>query len=243
LSDRIGIDNSSVEKADLERMLDAGISLEEIGRRVGRHPSTVAYWVSKHGLVAPLRDRHAAKGALPRQQLEALIADELTLSQIAERVGRSYSTVRYWVQRYGLATAHLRRIRSGTKPPEVDRVCPRHGLTLYVLESRGSYRCRRCRSEAVARRRRRVKSVLIQEAGGRCQLCGYDRHQGALEFHHRDPSAKTFGLGEGGVARSIEIVRREARKCVLLCANCHAEVEAGVATLGSPAEGTSGPCR
>jgi hypothetical protein len=34
------------------------------------------------------------------------------------------------------------------------------------------------------------------------------------------------------VARSLERCREEARKCVLLCANCHAEVEGGIATVG-----------
>jgi transposase len=221
-----------MEREPLERMLCEGLSLEAIGKLVGRHPSTVGYWVGKHGLVPPLRDRHAAKGALPRRELETLVDEGLTLSQIAERVGRSYSTVRYWTQRYGLETAHLRRIRSNAKAPAVDRVCPRHGLTLFVLESRGSYRCRRCRSEAVSRRRRRVKLALISEAGGACQLCGYDRYQGALEFHHRDPSQKSFGFSAGGVTRTIDMLRNEAKKCVLLCSNCHAEVEAGVATLG-----------
>src|SRR5205823_3844050 len=99
-------------------------------------------------------------------------------------VGRSYSTVRYWTKRYGLETAHLRRLKSGPKPPELERLCRRHGITLFVLESRGAYRCRLCRTEAVTRRRRRAKSILISEAGGACQICGYDRYQGALEFHH-----------------------------------------------------------
>ncbi|MFL5883981.1 MAG: hypothetical protein ACJ77M_02830 [Thermoleophilaceae bacterium] len=220
-----------MDKLALKTMLDEGLSLEEIGRRAGRHASTVGYWVKKYGLVAPFRDRHAAKGALPRGQLEALIAEELTISQIAERVGRSYSTTRYWIERHELETAHLRRIRSRNKPPEVDRVCRHHGLTLYVLESRGRYRCRRCRAEAVSRRRRRAKSLLVAEAGGKCGLCGYDRYQGALQFHHRDPSTKTFGFSVGGVARSIEVLRQEVRKCVLLCSNCHAEVEGGVTVL------------
>ena len=222
---------SFVDRRSLEEMLDAGLSLEEIGRRVDRHPSTIGYWVRKHGLVAPLRDRHAPKGALRKEQLEVLIEEGLTLSAIAQRVGRSYSTVRYWTNRYELETAHLRRLRSTVKPPELERVCPRHGPTLFVLESRGSYRCRRCRSEAVSRRRRKVKSTLIAEAGGACQLCGYNRYQGALEFHHRDPAEKNFGFSSGGVARSIDALRAEARKCVLLCANCHAEVEAGMAAV------------
>jgi hypothetical protein len=47
-----------------------------------------------------------------------------------------------------------------------------------------------------------------------------------LEFHHLVPSEKSFSLSYRGVARSLEKAKAEASKCVLLCANCHAEVEA-----------------
>ena len=68
----------------------------------------------------------------------------------------------------------------------------------------------------------------MDEAGGRCVRCGFDRSSAALEFHHLDPRTKSFGLAQRGMTRSIEEVRREAGKCVLLCANCHAEIESGV---------------
>jgi len=76
-----------------------------------------------------------------------------------------------------------------------------------------------------------VKQALILEAGGGCVLCGYDRYQGALQFHHLDPSTKEFALSREGVTIAIDRSRAEAQKCVLLCANCHAEVEGGVASL------------
>ena len=48
----------------------------------------------------------------------------------------------------------------------------------------------------------------------------------------------------GGVTRSWSKSRREAQKCVLLCANCHAEVEAGLielpARMGLPLNSTGG---
>ncbi len=69
------------------------------------------------------------------------------------------------------------------------------------------------------------------EAGGRCQICGYDRYIGALQFHHLDPSEKSFTFGRRGLSMSVERFREEARKCVLLCANCHAEVEGGIASV------------
>jgi 5-methylcytosine-specific restriction endonuclease McrA len=101
-------------------------------------------------------------------------------------------------------------------------------LTEFVLEGSGYYRCAKCRRERVARWRRNAKETLVAELGGRCAICGYDRYVGALEFHHRDPSEKRFGLSVRGITRSIATLREEASKCVLLCSNCHAEVEAGL---------------
>ena len=109
--------------------------------------------------------------------------------------------------------------------------CATHGLTEFVLEGRGYYRCKECRKQRVLEWRRRARLKLIAEAGGCCRLCGYDRYVGALHFHHLDPPTKEFGISGRGFTRSIAKMREEAAKCVLLCSNCHAEVEAGIATL------------
>jgi 5-methylcytosine-specific restriction endonuclease McrA len=115
----------------------------------------------------------------------------------------------------------------------MDMECQCHGTAEFVLEGRGYYRCTRCRVEAVTRRRRKLKATLVEEAGGSCRLCGYSRYVGALEFHHLDPSQKAFGLSLGGMTRSLARARAEARKCVLLCSNCHAEVEGGLIDMDS----------
>ena len=86
--------------------------------------------------------------------------------------------------------------------------------------------------DRVAAWRRRAKQVLVREAGGQCHLCGYDRCLAALEFHHLDPREKAFALSLRGVTRSLDALREEAAKCVLLCANCHAEVEVGFSKVG-----------
>lgn len=62
-------------------------------------------------------------------------------------------------------------------------------------------------------------------------MCGYDTTPAALHFHHLDPAQKSFGLAMAGNTRSLERMREEAKKCVLLCANCHVEVELGLADL------------
>lgn len=164
---------------------------------------------------------------MEKEALEQLVAQQLTTRQIAEATGRSPSTVRYWLRRHGLKTVRARR-DAELRGKYVTSNCRRHGEARFVLEGRGYYRCTRCRAERVSQRRRRVKAQLVDEAGGRCALCGYNRCVGALSFHHLDPGEKSFGLARGGVTIGIGRLREEARKCVLLCANCHAEVEAGL---------------
>jgi 5-methylcytosine-specific restriction endonuclease McrA len=116
-------------------------------------------------------------------------------------------------------------------PKFAERVCRTHGRTEFVLEGRGYYRCKRCRMERVVAWRRRTKLRLVAEAGGRCKICGYDRYSGALHFHHLDPAAKKFAISRKGFTWSLARMRAEVAKCVLLCSNCHAEVEAGIARL------------
>jgi hypothetical protein len=74
---------------------------------------------------------------------------------------------------------------------------------------------------------------LIAHAGGCCAVCGYDRDPAALHFHHLDPSTKTYTLRNGDT-RALERMQIEAAKYLLLCANCHAEVESGSTQLPVP---------
>lgn len=228
-----------MDRDALELLLAQGVSVEQIGRRFGKHPSTVSYWMRKHGLEAPNRAKHAGRGGLDRGELETAVQAGLSIAEIARRFGRSKGTVRHWLRRYGLKTMHRSR-RASIPAANAARAaglescvlpCPRHGDTKFVREGRGYYRCVHCRVESVAKHRRKLKDLLVEEAGGRCVICGYDRHPRALEFHHLDPGAKAFALSQRGVTLSLESMRSEARKCVLLCSNCHAEVEAGVVAL------------
>jgi transposase-like protein len=196
--------------------------------------------VEKYGLKAVNREKFAARGKLERKELERLIDMGLSVAEIARRVDRSGSNVRHWLRRYGLrtrATIERRARREARAAGRATAVahCRHHGESVFVLEARGYYRCIRCRSAAVSKRRRVVKARLVLEAGGRCQLCGYDRYMGALQFHHLDPAAKEFSVSYQGMSPSINRLRAEAGKCILLCSNCHAEVEGNYIPLsGSP---------
>jgi transposase len=222
----------------LETQLAAGRSIESIAREVGKHPSTVGYWVKKHGLQSTHAAKHAARGGVAREVLVELVERGMSVRQIGKELGLSFAAVQYWLAKYDLKTEpHHYTRRDAEKTPSTLRECGTHGWTVFVRTgARGYYRCPACTADRVAAYRRRVKERLIEEAGGRCVLCGYDAYAGALQFHHVDPSQKRFGLARGGLARPWEEVRLEAAKCVLLCGNCHAEVEAGLVKVALPAD-------
>lgn len=72
---------------------------------------------------------------------------------------------------------------------------------------------------------RLIKHILIQYKGGKCEKCGYDRCEGALHFHHRNPKEKEFVVSQINLSNEFGIrqLYQEVDKCSLLCANCHAE--------------------
>ena len=65
--------------------------------------------------------------------------------------------------------------------------------------------------------------------GGKCRLCGYSRCIDSMHFHHADPTLKEFTISTK--SWSWERLVQELSKCVLVCANCHGEIHAGMATL------------
>jgi transposase-like protein len=210
------------------------MSLDAIGERAGKHPSTASYWLKRHGLRAVGRARHAPKGTVDQIRLRELAEGGASIREIAAELDVSYSTTRYWLERCGLETNHAARRRESTAAREAGLSgthlkCATHGRTSFFRRrDGGGFRCRRCNSMAVSERRRKVKRQLVEEAGGACVICGFSAHPRALEFHHLDPATKKFPLSNKGLTRGIHEMRAEAAKCGLLCANCHALVEAGV---------------
>jgi hypothetical protein len=67
--------------------------------------------------------------------------------------------------------------------------------------------------------------------GGRCDGCLTVVPDSLFEFHHWDAHEKKFGISRDGMSRPWEAIAEELRKCVMLCANCHREIHAGVRAL------------
>lgn len=60
-----------------------------------------------------------------------------------------------------------------------------------------------------------------------CCVCGYNKHAAALHFHHIDPTKKCFQISSS-TRYGLQILIEEIKKCALVCANCHSEIEAGI---------------
>jgi len=88
--------------------------------------------------------------------------------------------------------------------------------------------CKKCRNTRVKERALRIKKNLVNQLGGKCIICGYDKHLGSLHFHHLDPKEKEFGFGKMNKNESVQSIQDELKKCILLCANCHKETHDGL---------------
>lgn len=78
---------------------------------------------------------------------------------------------------------------------------------------------------------KRRKSNLIKVFNSKCCICGFDKWQSALEFHHVNPENKEFGLTVNTTTKALEKQLAEARKCILVCANCHRGIHSGFITI------------
>lgn len=80
------------------------------------------------------------------------------------------------------------------------------------------------------KRRKAENDTLISDAllvG--CAFCG-ETDPVVLDFHHRNPAEKKENV-KSMSDRTDAKVRAEIAKCVVLCANCHRKLHAGVLEL------------
>jgi len=70
--------------------------------------------------------------------------------------------------------------------------------------------------------RQKRYEILRQLKSNGCAICGYNKYQNALDFHHVNPEDKLFNVNEQTVHNhSLSKVLEEIDKCILLCKNCH----------------------
>ena len=76
----------------------------------------------------------------------------------------------------------------------------------------------------------RLKERLISVFDDKCAICGYNKCHSALEFHHINPELKNFTISQN-TSKGWQTLLEEAKKCVLVCSNCHREIHEGLIDL------------
>jgi len=91
-------------------------------------------------------------------------------------------------------------------------------------EKKLTYETKQTRYDCQKRFKQKRKIQMVQAFGGKCQLCGYNRYYGSLDFHHKNPSNKDISISQSSL--SFEDLKKELIKCILVCSNCHREIHA-----------------
>lgn len=130
--------------------------------------------------------------------------------------------------RYTLGTLCKRKHNWNNTGKSLRRKAGNHCLEcrkVYCKNSQGNYKSHNSK----------VRQYCINLKGGKCEICNYNKCFSALDFHHVDPKNKSFGIatfrGSLHSDESLERLKAELDKCVLVCANCHREIHAGIVDI------------
>ena len=160
------------------------------------------------------------------ESVKQLHSQGLNRQQMADELNVSRRTI----------STYLKKLNLSTSPTKGNsKVCSKCGELKLLTEfnhrkNNGKTRpygsCKAC----IAKKRHALKKELVDYKGGKCQCCGYNTYIGALHFHHLDPEEKDFAISSGK-NKPVEDLYSEVDKCILVCANCHAEIHGNVINL------------
>lgn len=146
----------------------------------------------------------------------------------------SRNTLKKRIQEFNIDTSHFilkRYNRSYNGETQVCNCCGKEKpVTDFYVRSKNKSGiqsiCKECaKSKYNSNRNIRTgnaKLELIKELGGKCATCGIEAtvdNYVIFDFHHLNPNEKDYTVNTS--KGSLEDMRREAKKCIVMCANCH----------------------
>lgn len=154
-----------------------------------------------------------------KQTLQDLLDKGKSLRQIGKDLNFSFTNVRYWMKKHDL---HKKEKCQEGKHCRICNDCKT--LSEFYVKKNGDMHpyCKSCTSNKLIAKNKVTKSKCVEYKGGKCEKCGYNKSQSALHFHHVDPATKAFSIASRQSC-SFEELKAELDKCIMLCANCHAE--------------------
>jgi len=173
---------------------------------------------------------------MDKSTLETYIIQGLSTHQIAKLTSKSQTTIRYWLNKYNLKSKNLSFSQGFASKDKIIengveyKVCACCQIKKELLKDfytkNGKYShawCKTCSNKNTVAIQQNKKIQAVNYKGGKCVKCNYSKYVGALEFHHPDPSKKDFTIAQRKNC-SLEAIKSELDKCILLCKNCHAEL-------------------
>lgn len=91
---------------------------------------------------------------------------------------------------------------------------------------KGKKRAKKLLSLAKKKSGKDRRKALLELAGNRCIMCGFDQWW-ALEFHHIKKKRFTLNSRTLGMIADEKLILSEFNNCVLLCSNCHKSIHYG----------------
>lgn len=132
---------------------------------------------------------------------------------------REYNRIRYMKNR-----EHMRELQNKLSPRYREKRKAYHRehaeqVRRWDVEYR--VKNRRVLQEKCREHMRKIKRFLVDKFGGKCELCGYSKYLGAMDFHHKHGKKDL-------IPRSwVKAEKITTEDFSLLCANCHREIHNG----------------
>jgi len=122
----------------------------------------------------------------------------------------------------------FRSKKEGTRTSHC-KACHRLKSKSHYLANRGKYIEKSKKRNKEQTKLTKEYMLSIKSAG--CSKCN-EKDPCCLDFHHTDPSNKVDAVANLVRGRfSIEKIQHEIDKCVLVCANCHRKLHAGIISI------------
>ncbi len=121
----------------------------------------------------------------------------------------------------GLCNCHYLRIYTNSKNPTGAKIIRHSGKCTIEGCNRSNGSNGYCKYHWGRIKREKAWNKIIDDKGGKCQICQNSYHFSCYDLHHRDPKLKNFTVGNFIGNLSYNKISEEVDKCDLICANCH----------------------